>query len=739
MKIYLNSAYSIVKIEDSKFVANSAGFNNSIQYFFVNDNGEVYQNTEPSYVGLAFRKADGNKIFERRATIANVTEGYCWQYTTAENDGVLSVKGALEISAQFVKTTIVNDEIASRDIQGVAVVTAYVMDNIGQADEDWYAANSANNQAQHDALQSQITTNTNDLTVVKTQVATNTLNIAINSGDIEDNNQDITNIDTRVTALENNIAYPETPIGQLTGAALPTNAELTAFVVSIVSRQPRYNDTVIYVLTIAGGTDRNYKYVYSTSGWSGYELPAIERAGNGTLGLIQGTYGIGSTANTLVSIISGDVSAIYIKTTSGAYIDIRTLINTTYDTQVNILAGTQNVGQALKTIADQLGNVINTYYLSVDAGATKQYVKDYSLPKSFANVYYYQSDGNNGLEFSDNIPTSPISGIQMIFAGTTAAEQSIVSITRSLQYDYVFSKNNTYNSKFYIASSVGATVKFKLTTTVLDNETPAGAIATLDTAITDYITLTADEITAIDFQSNFNSLGGLEANCPAGSRYLQRLSIIKDGTFSTAPTLTIYCNSTYPSAFNLNATSVVQIVNYIGSPKEVIVEPSAWAYNSSNDMWEAEIAPTTHEQPTGYRYLINFYEVTSATSRGLIDVYPSIADDATITLYAQSQPTSNIVMVIASSVANSEKGILLLTNPAELIGINYNTYGTIKITQTEEAVALTLPAPIDTSKAYRIFIVNDNTSTENITINTETIEVGNSIQFVWAGQWYRSI
>ena len=115
MKIYLNEQYKCVKVEDNTFVANSTS--NFVRYYFVrNADGtvvdeitaqtEVYLNQEPSYVTLGFRRADGNTIQHLMATPKTEGTEAFWEYVITETDGVLYKKGALEVSAQFINTTL---------------------------------------------------------------------------------------------------------------------------------------------------------------------------------------------------------------------------------------------------------------------------------------------------------------------------------------------------------------------------------------------------------------------------------------------------------------------------------------------------------------------------------------------------------------------------------------------------------------------------------------------------------
>ena len=168
MKIYLNAQYKCVKVEDNTFVANSTS--NFVRYYFVHnpdgtladeitENTEVYLNQEPSYVTLGFRRADGNTIQHLMATPKVENNEPFWEYIITDADGVLYKKGALEVSAQFINTTLNNEnKIINQKVMAVAVNTAHVLDNIGEEAEEYYSQyEQANNEA-HAALQSELST-----------------------------------------------------------------------------------------------------------------------------------------------------------------------------------------------------------------------------------------------------------------------------------------------------------------------------------------------------------------------------------------------------------------------------------------------------------------------------------------------------------------------------------------------------------------------------------------------------
>ena len=177
MKVYLNKEYKCVKVEDNTFVANDSS--NYIRYYFVtNANGDVidkmddtsviYRNTEPSYVTVAFRRADGDVIQHLMASPKTDATGKSFfEYEITNTDGVLYKKGALEISAQFIEATLSEaggvKKVISQKVKAVAINTAHVLDNIGEEAEEYYSQYEQSNNDAHAVLQAQITTNFNNI------------------------------------------------------------------------------------------------------------------------------------------------------------------------------------------------------------------------------------------------------------------------------------------------------------------------------------------------------------------------------------------------------------------------------------------------------------------------------------------------------------------------------------------------------------------------------------------------
>lgn len=217
MKVYLNKEYKCVKVEDNTFVANDSS--NYIRYYFVtNANGDVidkmddtsviYRNTEPSYVTVAFRRADGDVIQHLMASPKTDATGKSFfEYEITNTDGVLYKKGALEISAQFIEATLSEtggvNRVISKKVKAIAINTAHVLDNIGEEAEEYYSQYEQANNDAHAVLQTQITTNFNNIGTLQelTTDAKEDLVKAINEVDAhaDANKSEIGNLSTLTT------------------------------------------------------------------------------------------------------------------------------------------------------------------------------------------------------------------------------------------------------------------------------------------------------------------------------------------------------------------------------------------------------------------------------------------------------------------------------------------------------------------------------------------------------------
>lgn len=417
---------------------------------------------------------------------------------------------------------------------------------------------------------------TNNKTVVGAINEVNT-NTNKNTGDVSD-------LQERVTTLENTMSTGETYIGTLTTTTLPTDAQLNSFVEQHTdpSRSPKTGDTVIVVLQIPDATDKNYKYFFSgaTQSWSGYEIPPIERAANGTAGIIDGTYTAenikGLSEPLLVDIRNGEIKSIWILMNDPIlhdkfYADVQNVTDVMFDDIYSIQTGATVVGAAQRAFADEDGNNIKNTYQTQKSGATKQYVKDYALPKEFNNILYLAKGG-----YQPTVPTEPANGIQADAGSTVIGETKLFSIPYTLaDVEFMLGAKNSYSNDFYIGvesyPSGGVTVQFRLVTSIKKgtNDPVEAAVE-----LTDEITFDSLTPQKISMAAPMTLLGKNVYELEKDDQIIQELSVIR--TTSDPILFFVFGNSTYPSNLHLYTGSVVvleaaEVVQEEGtSPKQVM-------------------------------------------------------------------------------------------------------------------------------------------------------------------------
>lgn len=410
-------------------------------------------------------------------------------------------------------------------------------------------------------------------TVNKTVVgAINEVNAGAKETDTE-----VDELQQRVSTLEQTVSTGETPIGTMTVTTLPTNEELSAFVEANTtpSRKPKPGDTIIVVLQIPDATDKNYKYIYSgaTRSWNSYEIPPLELATNGTAGIVSGTYSMTAKGyNVLVDIVDGEIRDIYAKVgMSENYVSVKNQLDILTAVKDNIISGVQTVGVAERAKADEAGNNILAFYQTKASGATKQYVKDYALPKEFNDVKYLTADG-----YSATVPTTPETGIQFTATSAAIGATELFSTAFTLaDVEFSLGAKNGYSNNFYVSSSAAITAKLHLVTSIKKGTDEAVEVAA---EVTDDIIFAANKPQKIAMGTVMSLLDDKVYELVQGDKIIQTLEIVR--TDSTSATINVYCNTTYPSTFYLYTGSVVvleaaSVVQEEGTSKSAVMSQDA--------------------------------------------------------------------------------------------------------------------------------------------------------------------
>lgn len=370
--------------------------------------------------------------------------------------------------------------------------------------------------------------------------------IDTNTQDIETNRQNIATNRNDIDFLIQNMQMSEEYIGQLRGTTLPSNSQLTQFVKDNTdpSREPKNGDVIIFVLEIDGGTDKNYKYFYTATEWQGYEIPPLETASNGSLGIMQGTYGI-ANYETLVDISGGEILNIYVKDNNNAYRNLREYINTTTTNIADIVSGNTSVGIALRAVADGLGNNIVNTYLTQTAGATKDFVRKYALPREFNDIFYISKDGYSREISTDVAP-------QFSVETNNIGDFTLFDVIKTNDCEYELSRKNSADNAIYISASRDCIATFRLSTQARN---VGQDWVDLDVELSNPISMIAGQLQRVDFSSIFTYLGEKVLDLKVGDMLRQTLEVVMQEI--TPTTFNVYSNETYPSIFNINTLSQV--------------------------------------------------------------------------------------------------------------------------------------------------------------------------------------
>lgn len=437
---------------------------------------------------------------------------------------------------------------------------------------------------------------------------------AINEIDagVSDNAINISDLQESVSALEQIVSTGENYIGTYKSETLPTDAQLNAFVLQNTQpqRSPKAGDTIIVVQLIDGATDKNFKYFYNGGAkkWDSYEIPPLEEASNGSYGIIAGTYGIaGKNYDMLVDIIGGELRNIYIKPLGSTdYATVGSLINlNTSKLNALTVTGELSAKVAEKANADSKGNVIDATYQTKKDGASKQYVRDYALPKEFNNVFYFTKDG-----FSEELTetTAMNDGVQSSAIGyVTLAEKSYTL------GDVVFQigKKNAYSNSLWISATTAENVTIRITTSVTQ-----GATMTVLAITNTPVSITASGV-RVDIRDIMGQLGETVITAEKDTVITQKVEVFRE--VSAANGFTLYSTLTNPSMFYLytGAVSIVgaSVVQGTGNSEENVMSQKAVTVELNKRSLTAQSVDFPHGEPTSVVYDTTDGMVVTGTMR----------------------------------------------------------------------------------------------------------------------------
>lgn len=545
--------------------------------------------------------------------------------------------------------------------------------------------------------------NWNELTllIANLQTQINEINgkIATINSTLENNANELADHETRITkntqdieTLQESVITGIEFIGTLTGSDLPTNDELNTFVQATKGRQPRNGDMVIFIQEIPNETDKNYRYFYSANTWDYYEIPPMEKAKNGTAGIISGTYGV-KDYSLLVDIVDGEIVQLYIKGADGSYKALTDYTNSIASIQeqiTNIINGSQSVGNALKLNSkiesqlsvfsatqannDRLGRDIPNTYPDKNSVYTKTESDNRFLSRAFGILWYLSNQG-----LLPAPPTEPATGIQFEQSFANAGTENLfATIDHTMLGSLQLNSGNGYELLPTLAFSraVECSVKAEIQVKKSANEN----YTTIGIVSTNAQQFSGGEnyppVTIQGLKGNFSLIAvGESVDLVAGDNL--RINIYLTFENSTAVNVRLYSSESIKSSFNL-ATGSITVIESTGGMKVVEVGENAWTKIADNE-YQAVIGQATHQVAPSENLLVFARTEMTVGQYQNVELVTQTNAGGDITLFA-SEPLKAKVYVCGGIAKNNAMQVNDLTFNAIVTG----TYKAFKLYATND-------------------------------------------------------
>lgn len=545
--------------------------------------------------------------------------------------------------------------------------------------------------------------NWNELTllIANLQTQINAINGKIDTinSTLENNANELADHETRITkntqdieALQESVITGIEFVGTLTGSDLPTNDELNTFVQATKGRQPRNGDMVIFIQEIPNETDKNYRYFYSANTWDYYEIPPMEKAKNGTAGIISGTYGV-KDYSLLVDIVDGEIVQLYIKGADGSYKALTDYTNSIASIQeqiTNIINGSQSVGNALKLNSkiesqlsvfsatqannDRLGRDIPNTYPDKNSVYTKTESDNRFLSRAFGILWYLSNQG-----LLPAPPTEPATGIQFEQSFANAGTENLfATIDHTMLGSLQLNSGNGYELLPTLAFSraVECSVKAEIQVkkSADENYTTIGIVSTNAQQFSGGENY--PPVTIQGLKGNFSLIAvGESVDLVAGDNL--RINIYLTFENSTAVNVRLYSSESIKSSFNL-ATGSITVIESTGGMKVVEVGENAWTKIADNE-YQAVIGQATHQVAPSENLLVFARTEMTVGQYQNVELVTQTNAGGDITLFA-SEPLKAKVYVCGGIAKNNAMQVNDLTFNAIVTG----TYKAFKLYATND-------------------------------------------------------
>lgn len=545
--------------------------------------------------------------------------------------------------------------------------------------------------------------NWNELTllIANLQTQINAINGKIDTinSTLENNANELADHETRITkntqdieALQESVITGIEFIGTLTGSDLPTNDELNTFVQATKGRQPRNGDMVIFIQEIPNETDKNYRYFYSANTWDYYEIPPMEKAKNGTAGIISGTYGV-KDYSLLVDIVDGEIVQLYIKGADSSYKALTDYTNSIASIQeqiTNIINGSQSVGNALKLNSkiesqlsvfsatqannDRLGRDIPNTYPDKNSVYTKTESDNRFLSRAFGILWYLSNQG-----LLPAPPTEPTTGIQFEQSFANAGTENLfATIDHTMLGSLQLNSGNGYELLPTLAFSraVECSVKAEIQVkkSADENYTTIGIVSTNAQQFSGGENY--PPVTIQGLKGNFSLIAvGESVDLVAGDNL--RINIYLTFENSASVNVRLYSSESIKSSFNL-ATESITVIESTGGMKVVEVGENAWTKIADNE-YQAIIGQATHQVAPSENLLVFARTEMTVGQYQNVELVTQTNAGGDITLFA-SEPLKAKVYVCGGIAKNNAMQVNDLTFNAIVTG----TYKAFKLYATND-------------------------------------------------------
>ena len=370
--------------------------------------------------------------------------------------------------------------------------------------------------------------------------------------DTDQNTDDIGTLQSEMSQAQQDIhdlqvlvGYGVNIVGEMTTIdALPSDAQVSAFVTAQTGEAPVRGQAVIVRVDYTAGTDTIYLYVFDGANWKHFEMQFLNKANNGVSGLIEGDYNANNLSianNFMVDIVNGVIKNIYRVDANGNYTDFKTIGDQVIAKLIN---GTSPVKMAKED--DDGRDIVDTYMTKAD-GATKTYVQDYASPKALYDLNY--PDYASGEFKSENVADN---SYKKTTNSASVGYTELAVLTKALEADILLGDQNSVINRVWISASATESIKLRITTAYIDSDNITQQLSVEETPS---FLLTTGNAELKQIESVFSGLT-TPITLPSGTTIVQTFEVWREASASVD--FTLLCNTTYDSYMSLNKIGYVR-------------------------------------------------------------------------------------------------------------------------------------------------------------------------------------